>query len=165
MSKRDITTRSRSTNQIDTLQVRGKAAKIAEVRETAFAALIVGLGFATGALAALDIATVPYAKEIMVTVVLFGVVEVPRLEEVSVYARLIMMFGLVGTMLLFTRIIIPNSLTVVAWAALALLVVSSFINLTAQANVGPAGAAKAATKRHAVFLGLGTVMALAALLL
>lgn len=160
---KDFTTRTReTTTETDFLQLRGKAARIAEKREAAFAGVVLGISFATGLFEWWNVANVPHARQIIVTAVLFGTIEVPRLEEVSVYTRLILMIGLSGSMLLFIRNFLgQGALTTVAFAALFLLGVASIINVTAQAGWGPtAKAQKATLARHGAYLAVLAVLAI-----
>lgn len=164
----DITTRTnQSTGEMDFLQLRGKAARIAEKREAAFGAVVLGVAFATGLFQWLGIAQVPAAQRIILTGVLFGTVEVPRLEDVSIYSRLLMMIGLTGSMVMYIKNFTPSGiLTGVAFTALFLLGVASVINVTAQADWGPTEASIRTTlARHGAYMGVLAALAIVTSLL
>lgn len=159
------------SRDLDFGQARGAAAVLAERREAAWAALVVGMGFLSVLLNFLGVGDPQLTKELVLASVIFGIIKLPQLEEVSVFARLALMTMLSLELLLFIRVYVPeSSLVTVMFLALGALFASSMVNLSAQAGVGPSRTPAGATishlaGKHAPYLGVGGVGAIVSLLI
>lgn len=123
---------------------------VGEKREAVFVGAVLGMVLVSGLMYLFDM-TVPLQQEILLVGVLFGTIEVPRLETLSAPSRIIMMLGLSGSTLLLINMIAPGMLQSVSMATLGLLIVATAIKASAErAQYGTFGAT---LKRNGWYVG------------
>jgi len=158
MKKDTITTYSADTATGGVLSgARSYAGKIkAERREALLAALILGAGFGAAALKILEVAGITSSliidsgtrEVVILSVALYGTIQVPRLDSIRDTERLVLMMLHAGMLLIYIPEITPN-FGIVASVALGMLFVSSLVN----AITSDADTAKMMISEHASQLG------------
>lgn len=146
-------------------EAKAEAAREAENREAAFAFAVLLFGALSGLTLLFGFADLSdtFVQKALLASVIFGIIEVPRLEEVNLFTRLMMVTMMVGELVLFIRMLLPQMMMDVSIGALGLLFLATMVNVSAQKE-NKAGDARQAVVKNAPYLGIGVGMGVLSIL-
>lgn len=129
-----------------------EAALKAERRQAVWASLPISLGLLVSVLMFFQVAPVPFGREIILSSILFAVIEIPRLERINNITRLFLSTLVAAEMLLFIPQLTADVTLVLTLAILALFA-GSVVSLTVQrAESGTVMGSD--VRRHAAYFGM-----------